>query len=148
LTEQRILLAQGSPEDGKLMLRALRKNGFANPVDVTTEGRAALRALHRSDAPTYGLVVLDLDLPDMHGLDVLGAIRADPQTGLLPVVVFTSNATGDDIRRSYELGANGFVRKPAGCTEFIRSAAAMARFWLDANERPAVRPAIRPVING
>jgi two-component system response regulator len=141
-----ILLVEDNPSDEKLTVMAFRKCGVANDVVVVRDGAAALDYLfatggHASReahvAPT--VVLLDLNLPKVGGLDVLRRIRADERTKLLPVVVLTSSMEEEDVLRSYSLGANAYVRKPVGFLEFAEAAKTLGLFWLLLNE-PAPVP--------
>jgi two-component system response regulator len=136
-----ILLVEDSDDDIELTLRAFEKTRLANELVVARDGEEALDFLFAS-GPHAGraatrmpeLVLLDLKLPGMDGHGVLSRVRADERTRRLPVVVMTSSAEPDDIERSYELGANSFVRKPVDFAEFTEAARQLASYWLGLNQ--------------
>jgi two-component system response regulator len=138
-----ILLVEDNPDDEALTLRALRHNHIANDVVVARTGEDALDFLFAT-GPHAGrdltlrphIVLLDLKLPKLDGLDVLRRIRADERTRLLPVVVLASSKEDEDIIRSYSLGANSYVRKPVGFAEFTSAVRTLGLFWLITNEQP------------
>jgi two-component system response regulator len=138
-----ILLVEDNATDEKLTLLAFKNCGVTNDVTVVRDGAAALDYLHATgsyagrDGTILPLVVLlDLMLPKLDGLEVLRRIRADPRTKLLPVVVFTSSREEEDVLRSYALGANAYTRKPVEFTELAQAAKTMGLFWLLLNETP------------
>jgi CheY-like chemotaxis protein len=132
-----ILVVEDSPDDEALMVRALTQ-GQAGPLTVTRDGAEALAYLATGDPalPTPDVVLLDLHLPKVRGLEVLRQIRASPRTRHVPVVVLTSSGSDTDIERSYELGANSFVGKPSDPTCFADAVRAIARYWLLLNRPP------------
>jgi len=143
MNEKAILLEEDSPQDEMLTLRALRKANLANQVDVARDGQQALDFLFREgeyadrigpDLPT--VVMLDIGLPRLSGLEVLERLRADPRTALLPVVILTSSDEERDRLKSYECGANSFVRKPVDFAEFAETVARLGIYWLATNEPP------------
>lgn len=138
-----ILLVEDNPQDEMLILRALRKVNLANDVQVVRDGQQALDYLFRegefgarggSDLPT--VVLLDINLPRVSGLDVLSRLRANESTRLLPVVILTSSDEERDRLRSYESGANSFVRKPLDFAEFAETVARLGVYWLAINKPP------------
>jgi two-component system, response regulator len=132
-----ILLVEDNPDDEALTLRALRKNNILNEVTVARDGAQALEYLFPdddSDAPMPGLILLDLNLPKVDGLDVLRQIQAHERTRIIPVVVLTSSKLDDDILASYQNGANGYVRKPVRFSEFAQAVSTLGMFWLLLNE--------------
>lgn len=138
-----ILLVEDNPQDEMLILRSLRKVNLANQVDVARDGQQALDYLFREgefserDGPELPMVVLlDINLPRVNGLDVLERIRGDQRTHLLPVVILTSSDEDRDRLKSYENGANSFVRKPLDFTEFAESVASLGVYWLAINIAP------------
>lgn len=137
-----ILLVEDNPQDEMLILRALRKINLVNEVEVTRDGQQALDYLFREGefagrTPTMPTVVLlDIGLPRLSGLEVLERVRADPRTRLLPVVILTSSDEERDRLKSYENGANSFVRKPLDFTEFAETVARLGIYWLATNESP------------
>ena len=142
-----ILLVEDNPTDEKLTLRAFKKSGIANEIFVVRDGAEALdyvfaTGLHAgSSRDLPSIVLLDLKLPRIEGLEVLRRIRADERTKLLPVVVLTSSKEDEDIARSYSLGANAYVRKPVEFAEFVEAAKTLGLFWLLLNEPPPTRHA-------
>jgi two-component system response regulator len=147
LSERVILLVEDNPDDEELTLRALRKNRIGNPVVVARDGEAAVDYL-LATGPYAGrdvmdipqIVLLDLNLPKMSGLEVLRRVRADERIRLLPVVVLTSSREDEDIVKSYSLGANSYVRKPVDFGQFMDAVRTLGLFWLLLNELPG-RPA-------
>jgi two-component system, response regulator len=134
-----IMLVEDNPRDEALTLRALRKSNVANKVVVARDGVEALdylfgRGEHASrGAQTPQLVLLDLKLPRVDGLQVLREIRADERTRRLPVVVFTSSGEEEDLIKSYDLGANSFVRKPVDFEQFLEATRQLGLYWLILN---------------
>jgi CheY-like chemotaxis protein len=138
-----ILLVEDDPRDEALTKRALAKSKIANTVVVVHDGVQALDYLFgtgtfvdRDAAQLPQLVLLDLKLPKISGLEVLRQIRADERTKRLPVVVFTSSTEQTDMIRSYELGTNGYVRKPADAAKFAEAMKQLCVYWLVLNEAP------------
>ena len=138
-----ILLVEDNPKDELLTLRALNKCNLANEIVVTRDGVEALDYLFATgdfagrdvdDLPT--VVLLDIKLPKIDGLEVLRRIRANERTRLLPVVILTSSDEEKDIVTGYELGANSYVRKPVAFSDFGRAIAELGRYWLITNEPP------------
>lgn len=138
-----ILLVEDNPDDVDLTLRAFRKSLIANEVVVTRDGAEALEYL--TSTGRYAgktvkelpqVVLLDLHLPKVSGLEVLRAIRADPNTKFLPVVVLTSSAEENDILESYGLGANSYIRKPVDFEQFLDAARQLGLYWLVLNQSP------------
>lgn len=138
-----ILLVEDNPQDEMLTLRALRRVNVANRIDVARDGQQALDYLFRQgefaaregpDLPT--VVVLDIGLPRLSGLEVLARLRADPRTVLLPVVILTSSDEERDRLASYQNGANSFVRKPVDFSDFAEQVARLGVYWLATNEPP------------
>jgi CheY-like chemotaxis protein len=138
-----ILLVEDNPDDEALTLRALRQNNIVNQVVVARDGQEALDYLFATGAyagrdlatmPT--LVLLDLRLPRLDGLEVLKRLRADERTRFLPVVVLTSSSEDVDRLRSYSLGVSSFVRKPVDFIEFVDAVRNLGMYWLMLNEPP------------
>ena len=138
-----ILLVEDNSQDEKLILRALRKVNLANQVDVVRDGQQALDYLFREgefagregdDYPT--IVLLDIGLPRVSGLEVLERLRTDKRTRLQPVVILTSSDEERDRLKSYENGANSFVRKPLDFAEFAETVARLGIYWLAVNKPP------------
>jgi CheY-like chemotaxis protein len=143
MTEQVILLVEDSSSDEELTLRALRKSGIANRVVVTRDGAEALDYLfargtfaERDAREVPQVVLLDLNLPKIGGLEVLRRIRADERTKILPVVILTSSREDEDLLRGYSSGANSYVVKPVDFTQFAEAVRQLGMFWLVVNEPP------------
>ena len=137
MTDRPILLVEDNPDDEMLTLRALRKNNIVNNVTVARDGAEALEHLFpddSSDVTPPGLILLDLKLPKVDGLEVLRKIRADERTEIIPVVVLTSSKLDEDVIASYRNGANGYVRKPVKFSEFVEAISTLGLFWLLLNE--------------
>jgi two-component system, response regulator len=138
-----ILLVEDNASDEKLTVLALNKCGVANEVVVARDGAEALDYLF-AGGPHVGrdtkgvptLVLLDLNLPKIEGLEVLRRIRLDDRTRLLPVVILTSSKEDEDILRGYSLGANAYLRKPVDFAEFASAAKTLGLFWLRLNHVP------------
>jgi two-component system, response regulator len=140
---KRILLVEDNPDDRDLAVRALKKNKIINEIIVAGDGAEALDYMFGTgkyagrdvnDMPT--VVLLDLKLPKVDGLEVLERIRADPRTRLQPVVVLTSSKQEQDVARSYKLGANSYVRKPIDFDEFMDAVSQLGLYWMIVNEPP------------
>lgn len=138
-----ILLVEDNDQDELLVLRSLRKINLANRVDVVRDGQQALDYLlaegefaARAGLGLPAVVLLDLNLPRLSGLEVLDRLRTDARTRLLPVVILTSSDEDRDRLRSYEIGANSFVRKPLDFAEFAETVARLGFYWLATNEPP------------
>jgi len=138
-----LLLVEDNPTDEKLTLRAFKKSGVSNPVVVARDGAEALDYLFatgkyegRDVSVLPAVVMLDLKLPRIDGLEVLARIRADERTRCLPVVILTASKEHEDIARGYSLGANAYVRKPVDFAEFAEAAKTLGLFWLLLNEPP------------
>lgn len=136
-----ILLVEDNPRDEALTLRALKKSNIVNDVVVARDGVEALDYLFgggthagRDITVTPQLVLLDLKLPKVDGLQVLQKIRADERTKRLPVVVFTSSSEEEDVIKSYDLGANSYVRKPVDFEHFLEATKQLGLYWLVLNE--------------
>ncbi len=136
-----ILLVEDNADDEALTLRAFRKNNLTNEIIVKRDGAEALAWLFDEEREVDPQVVLlDLKLPKVDGLEVLRRIRADPRTSLLPVVILTSSSMESDLVRGYELRANSYIRKPVDFQRFIDAAREIGLYWLVMNETPGVRP--------
>ena len=139
---QPILLVEDNPDDQELIKRSLRKSNIWNDIIVLDDGVAAVEHLlgngeadgAANDLPA--VVLLDLKLPKIDGLQVLERIRGEARTKLLPVVILTSSDEEADMIRSYQLGANSYVRKPVDFVEFARAVSELGLYWLLLNELP------------
>ncbi len=143
MTDKTLLLVEDNLQDELLTLRALRRANVVNHIVVARDGQQALDYLFRegefagrdgSELPT--VVLLDIGLPRLSGLEVLERLRADPRTRLLPVVILTSSDEERDRLKSYEIGANSFVKKPVDFAEFAEVVARLGVYWLATNEIP------------
>ncbi|MDP8925732.1 MAG: response regulator [Actinomycetota bacterium] len=143
MTDKTILLVEDNPDDELLTLRALKKNNVFNKVVVARDGAEALDYLfgegayagrNTSDVPQ--LVLLDLKLPKVDGLEVLRRLRADERTKLLPVVILTSSREQQDLLDGYGYGANSYIRKPVDFAQFSRAVEQLELYWLGLNESP------------
>ena len=137
MSERPILLVEDNSDDEALTIRAFEKNNIRNQVVVARDGAEAvdqLRAIDGGDVPPPLLILLDLKLPKIDGLEVLRRLRDDERTQLIPVVVLTSSKLDEDIIASYRNGANGYVRKPVKFAEFAEAVSTLGMFWLLLNE--------------
>jgi two-component system response regulator len=137
----KILLVEDNPDDVALTLRALKSNNITNDVIIAEDGAKALDYLFGADGGTGpeeppAVVLLDLKLPKVNGLEVLRRIRADERTRLLPVVILTSSDEERDVIDGYSLGANSYVRKPVDFVEFTQAAKQLGLYWLLINRTP------------
>jgi CheY-like chemotaxis protein len=141
MNEAVILLVEDNPDDELLTLRALKKNNITNEVVVAHDGAEALDYLFGT-GPQQGRVIvpqvilLDLKLPKIDGLEVLRRVRAEQKTKLLPVVILTSSNEERDRMESYNLGANSYVRKPVDFVKFTEAVRQLGLYWLLLNEQP------------
>lgn len=141
MNERLLLLVEDNPDHEELTLRTLRQNKVANRIVVARDGVQALDFLFgtgefagRDTAQQPEVVLLDLKLPKIDGLEVLERLRADPRTAVIPVVVLTSSSEEEDVMRSYKLGANSYVRKPVSFTQFTERLQQLQVYWLLVNE--------------
>ena len=144
--EKTILLVEDNPDDEALTIRALKKNNILNEVIVARDGVEALNYLFAEgsyadrdidDQPQ--VILLDLKLPKLDGLEVLKRIRADRRTRLLPVVILTTSNEDRDVINSYEMGANSYIRKPVDFEQFIEAIRQLGLYWLVLNQAPPSR---------
>lgn len=138
-----ILLVEDNPDDEVLTIRALNKNKIANNLSVVRDGAEALEFLFctgaysgRNPKDMPEVILLDLKLPKIDGMEVLRQIRADKRTQLLPVVVLTSSKEEQDLIKSYSLGANSYIRKPVDFSQFVEAVHQLGMYWLVLNEPP------------
>lgn len=141
MTMKPILLVEDNPDDELLTLRALKKNHIQNEVVVARDGPEALSCLFGDEAGGQAaivpsIVLLDLKLPKIDGIEVLRRIRNDPRTRLVPVVILTSSREEQDLINGYQLGANSYIRKPVDFPEFIQAVRQLGLYWLILNEPP------------
>lgn len=130
-----ILLVEDNADDEALTLRALQKNHISNEVVVARDGAEAIELLFGAKPIVPQLVLLDLKLPKIDGLEVLRRVRADARTKLLPIVVLTSSKEERDVVESYSLGANSYVRKPVDFEQFVEAVKSLGLYWLVINEQ-------------
>ncbi len=141
-TLRTILLVEDDPDHEVLTIRALRKSNIANEIRVARDGEEAIRLLFGQDEDslkaTPQVILLDLKLPKVEGLEVLRRIRESEKTKMLPVVILTSSDEESDIVRSYRLGVNSYIRKPVNFTEFAEATRQLGMYWLVLNECPPI----------
>ncbi len=143
MDEKLILLVEDNPDDQALTLRALRKNNIRNRVVIRQDGAEALDFLFcqgadadRDPHDKPQLILLDLKLPKVDGLEVLRRIRGDERTRLLPVVILTSSREEQDMIKGYGYGANSYIRKPVDWNQFVEAVNQLGLYWLVLNEPP------------
>lgn len=136
MAAQLIVLVEDNPDDQALTLRALKKQNIANEIVVVNDGVEALDFLLAPDNPIPHLVLLDLKLPKLDGLQVLQRLRSEPRTRLLPVVVLTSSDEEKDVIEGYRLGANSYIRKPVDFNQFSEAIRHLGLYWLVLNQPP------------
>ncbi len=138
-----IFLIEDNEQDEILTIKALKKNKVMNEIRVARDGAEALDFLFKKDSPQYTsdlpqLILLDLKLPKIDGLEVLKQIRSNPRTKLIPVVILTTSKEDSDLLSGYELGANSYVRKPVDFHEFAEAVKNLGTYWLLLNERAPI----------
>lgn len=139
MSEKIILLVEDNPDDEALTLRAFKKNNIKNEVVIARDGQQALDYFFGENAannPRPTLMLLDLKLPKVDGLEVLRRIRSDPGTSLQSVVILTSSKEEEDILNGYRLGANSYIRKPVDFGHFMEAIHQLGLYWLVLNESP------------
>ena len=142
---RQILLAEDNPNDVELTLAALRENNLANEVVVVRDGAEALDYLYARNAfasrpgGNPALILLDLKMPKVDGIEVLRQLKSDPITRAIPIVVLTSSREEQDLVRSYEYGVNAYVVKPVDFQEFVGAVRVLGGFWAVLNEPPPTR---------
>lgn len=153
--ETDILLVEDSPDDAELAIHALRREHLANNILVIGDGEEALDFLfcrgqfaERSFERPPKLVLLDLKLPKVDGIEVLRQLKDDPRTRAIPVVVLTSSKEERDLVRSYDLGANSYIQKPVDFEKFRQMVKTVGLYWMLINQRPVPREATRSAAQG
>ena len=144
MTDQiEILLIEDNPRDVELTLRAFKKSNFSNRIHVIEDGAEAIEFLFPEDADNNGLllpgpklILLDLKLPKVSGLEILKRLKSDQRTKMIPVVILTSSRQEQDIITSYELGVNSYIIKPIDFTKFVDSVTHLGMYWLLMNQYP------------
>ncbi len=131
-----ILLVEDNEDDEALILRALRRNHIRNQVVLARDGQVALDRLLNPGAPLPAVVLLDLKLPRVDGLEVLRRLRAAERTRLLPIVILTSSKEQQDVLNGYRLGCNSYVQKPVDFLQLVEAARQLGLYWLILNETP------------
>lgn len=146
MDQRAILLVEDNPSDVELTRRALLKSHIANPLIVAEDGQEALDYLfgggkyeQRGWTDLPALVLLDLKLPGVNGLEVLRQIRANSDTSRLPVIILTTSQEEPDVAQSYDLGANSYIRKPVDFVQFVEAVSHLGLYWLVMNEPPPPR---------
>jgi two-component system, response regulator len=149
MKDRYILLVEDSPDDEELTLFGLKNSGVLNQVVVVRDGEEALQFLlaegqykGRDPAEIPAVILLDLKLPKLSGLEVLERLRINPLTKCIPVVILTSSSEEEDVINSYKLGANSFVRKPVEFKRFADAVKQLGLYWLLINEPPAVHKSV------
>jgi len=139
-----VLLVEDNPDDEELTIRGLKRANLQNPVKVARDGQAALDYLFGTDEqdpePVPAVVVLDVHMPRVSGLEVLSRIRAHERTRRLPVVILTSSREDQDLTDGYDLGANSYVCKPVQFDQFATAVAQLGVYWVVINEQPPTSP--------
>ena len=135
-SKKMILLVEDDPDHEALTIRALKKSNMANEVRVARDGEEAVNLLCGPDAIKPQVILLDLKLPKLDGLEVLKRIRECDDTRTLPVVVLTSSDEERDVVRSYQLGVNSYIRKPVNFNDFAEATRQLGMYWLVLNECP------------
>lgn len=143
MRDEEILLVEDNPDDEALTLRAFKKNNISNKISVVRDGAEALEYLfaegqYADRDPKKGpaVVLLDLKLPKVDGLEVLRRIRDDDRTHMLPIIILTSSKEEADLVRGYSLGANSYIRKPVDFAQFTHAVGQLGLYWLVLNEPP------------
>lgn len=146
MNEKIILLVEDNPDDVTLTIRAFKKNNILNEVVVADDGVEALDYLFgagkyagRDAGILPAVVLLDLKLPNMNGMEVLQRLRADERTKLVPVVILTSSKEEQDVINGYKLGCNSYIRKPVDFNQFMDAVKQLGMYWLLINEPPPLK---------
>ncbi|MBA3027508.1 MAG: response regulator [Desulfobacterium sp.] len=140
-----ILIIEDEEAHAELTKRAIRKAGNANRVDIVSDGQEALDYLfnqkkyeNKDKYPAPGLILLDINLPGLNGIDVLKKIKAEPSLKMIPVIMLTTSARDEDIGRSYENYANSYLTKPVGFKEFEEKISQIDHYWMLVNKSPFI----------
>ena len=143
MTTKPILLVEDTPDDAELTVMSLKRSGLLNQVIVAEDGIEALdylfgqgRYAGRNSQDPPALVLLDIKMPRLDGIEVLQRLRADKRTSVLPVVILTTSTEDIDLARAYEFGANAYVRKPVSLGQFQEAVRQLGLFWILTNEPP------------
>jgi CheY-like chemotaxis protein len=143
MTAKPILLAEDTPDDAELTIMSLKRSGLLNEVIVAEDGVEALdylfgegRYAGRDPHSTPALILLDIKMPRLDGIEVLQRLRADQRTSVLPVVMLTTSTEDADLSRAYAAGANAYVQKPVSLVEFQEAVRQLGLFWIVTNEPP------------
>jgi two-component system response regulator len=143
MAEKMILLVEDNPDDEELTTRALRQAKIANEIVVARDGSEAIEFLFgqgghagRDLSQMPAVILLDLKLPKLSGLEVLQRLRADPRTKLIPTVILTSSSEDEDMVKSYQWGANSYVRKPVEFGAFVNAVSQLGVYWMLLNQAP------------
>lgn len=141
----RILLVEDNPDDVELTVHALKRNNIVNPIEILRDGQEALDYLFykgkysSASHPLPNLILLDLKLPKVDGIEILERIKNDRKLKLLPVVVLTSSKEENDVIKSYDLGVNSYIRKPVDFDQFVDTVKQIGFYWLLMNEQPPIK---------
>src|SRR6266550_4896511 len=148
-SEVEILLVEDNPDDAELALHALRREKLANKIHVARDGEEALEFIfctgafaQRSFAQPPKLILLDLKLPKVDGMEVLKRLKSDPRTRTIPVVIMTSSKEERDLVNGYGLGANSYIQKPVDFDQFRETVKQVGMYWLVTNQPPIVEGAL------
>ena len=142
MSEKRILVVDDDPNDAELTLRALDRVSLRNAVDIARDGQEALEYLERRGpfasrpAGDPAVVLMDVRMPRLGGIEALERIKANPSLRRIPVVMLTSSREESDVLRSYELGSNAYVVKPVAFEEYLETISGLGEFWVRLNEPP------------
>ena len=131
-----ILLVEDNPDDAELTIRALKKQKLANSLLHLKDGEEAIDFLFHKNNPLPKLILLDLKMPKVDGIEVLRKIKSDPDKKVIPVVILTSSKEERDIVESYELGVNAYIVKPVDFDKFVQAVSDIGFFWLVLNQPP------------
>lgn len=132
-----ILVVEDNPMDLDLTLQAFSRRACANPIQIARDGEEALAYLHRWDAgePQPAVILLDINMPRVNGIEVLQQLKQHPQYRRIPVVMLTSSRESRDLQATYDLGANSYIEKPVSFSRFMEIAAQIEAYWCSSNER-------------